>query len=75
MNREDTEVYKQEPYAEYTPCCTDQSCPKCKAAIARPRQWAGLTDEEITELSDFVYAGDPQYVRLIESKLREKNMT
>jgi hypothetical protein len=39
------------------------------------RQWAGLTDEEITELSDFVYAGDPQYVRLIESKLREKNMT
>ena len=37
------------------------------------RQWVGLTDEEITELSAFVYAGDPQYVRLIETKLREKN--
>jgi hypothetical protein len=37
------------------------------------RQWVGLTDEEITELSDFVYAGDPQYLRLIETKLREKN--
>ena len=37
------------------------------------RPWVGLTDEEITELSAFVYAGDPQYVRLIETKLREKN--
>ena len=35
--------------------------------------WVGLTDEELIELSDFVYAGDPQYVRLIETKLKEKN--
>jgi hypothetical protein len=37
------------------------------------RQWVGLTEEEVSELSAFVYAGDPQYVRLIETKLREKN--
>jgi hypothetical protein len=29
-------------YVEYTPCCTDQTCPKCKAAIARPRTWVEL---------------------------------
>jgi hypothetical protein len=38
-----------------------------------PRQWVGLTDEEVAELSAYVYAGDPQYVRLIEAKLKEKN--
>jgi hypothetical protein len=37
------------------------------------RDWVGLTDKEVTELSAFVYAGDPQYVKLIETKLREKN--
>ena len=37
------------------------------------RQWVGLTDEEVAELSAYVYAGDPQYVRLIETKLKEKN--
>jgi len=37
------------------------------------REWVGLTDAEITELSAFVYAGDPQNVKLIEAKLREKN--
>jgi hypothetical protein len=37
------------------------------------RPWVGLTDEEVAELSAFVYAGDPQYVRLIETKLKEKN--
>jgi hypothetical protein len=35
--------------------------------------WVGLTDEEVAELSAYVYAGDPQYVRLIETKLKEKN--
>jgi len=38
-----------------------------------PRPWVGLTDEEVAELSAYVYAGDPQYVRLIETKLKEKN--
>jgi hypothetical protein len=39
----------------------------------KARQWVGLTDEEVAELSAYVYAGDPQYVRLIETKLKEKN--
>ena len=37
------------------------------------REWVGLTDEEVAELSAYVYAGDPQYVRLIETKLKERN--
>ena len=37
------------------------------------RPWVGLTDEEADELSDYVYAGDSQYVRIIEAKLKEKN--
>jgi len=37
------------------------------------KPWVGLTDEEVAELSAYVYAGDPQYVRLIETKLKEKN--
>jgi len=69
---------EQEPYVEYTPCCTDQSCPKCKAAIARPHQWVGLTDDEIKEIigpwGDTPIKG---YTRKlfdqIENKLREKN--
>ena len=38
---------EQEPVAcvEYIPCCTDQTCPKCKAAT--PPQRKPLTDEEI----------------------------
>jgi hypothetical protein len=38
-----------------------------------PRPWVGLTDEEVGEFTAYVYAGDPQYVRLIETKLKEKN--
>jgi hypothetical protein len=37
------------------------------------RQWVGLTDEEVGEFTAYVYAGDPQYVRLIETKLKDKN--
>jgi hypothetical protein len=44
-----------------------------ESEYAAPRLWVGLTDEEVAELSAFVYAGDPQYVRLIETKLKEKN--
>ena len=43
------------------------------ALVAAPSPWVGLTEEEVTELSAFVYAGDPQYIRLIEAKLKEKN--
>jgi hypothetical protein len=42
-------------------------------AFSYPRPWVGLTDEEADELSDYVYAGDSQYVRIIETKIREKN--
>jgi hypothetical protein len=42
-----------------------------KADAQKP--WVGLTDNEVAELAAYVYAGDPQYLRLIESKLKEKN--
>jgi hypothetical protein len=42
-------------------------------AALQQRTWVGLTDEEVGEFTAYVYAGDPQYVRLIENKLKEKN--
>jgi len=45
-----------------------------RESLAQPeRPWVGLADEEVAELAAYVYAGDPQYVRLIEAKLKEKN--
>jgi hypothetical protein len=41
--------------------------------VDKERQWVGLTYEEVGEFTAYVYAGDPQYVRLIEAKLKEKN--
>jgi hypothetical protein len=42
-------------------------------AVKHSKRWVGLTDEEVGEFTAYVYAGDPQYVRLIETKLKEKN--
>jgi hypothetical protein len=36
-----------------------------------PRQWVGLTDEEIEQIADSEY--EEAFVRLIEAKLKEKN--
>ena len=49
--------------------------PERIAGFQKPKKikWVGLTNEEVAELAAYVYAGDPQYVRLIEAKLREKN--
>jgi hypothetical protein len=63
---------EQEPvaYVEYIPCCTDQTCPKCKAATPPQRTWVGLTDDEIEKmgLSNYI-----KVVRETEAKLKEKN--
>jgi hypothetical protein len=37
------------------------------------RPWVGLTVEEIFALQDFAYSDDFEFVRHIESKLKEKN--
>jgi hypothetical protein len=42
-------------------------------AIKHSQRWVGLTNEEVGEFTAYVYAGDPQYVRLIETKLKDKN--
>ena len=64
---------KQEPVAcvEYIPCCTDQTCSKCKAATPPHRTWIGLTDEERNDLwwtTDII-----KLTQAIEAKLKEKN--
>jgi len=40
---------------------------------AAQRQWVGLTDEEVGDLSDFAYANDEEFVRNVEAKLKDKN--
>jgi len=47
-----------------------------RAAIEHPRQWQGLTDDEIVLICGECaasYADDIRYARAIEAKLREKN--
>jgi hypothetical protein len=55
---------EQEPVAciEYIPCCTDQTCPKCRAAT--PPQRKPLTDEEML---CFDALGSVEYVVFIRS--------
>ena len=76
---------QQEPVASisYIPCCTDQTCPKCKAAAPSQRTWVGLTDEEILSEAkrfalglSFPFNGittPEMFARTIEAKLRDKN--
>ena len=63
---------EQEPVASisYIPCCTDQTCPKCKAAAPLQRTWVGLTDEELADSMDMSIQ---KTCRAIEAKLKEKN--
>ena len=67
-----------EPLASvsYFPCCTDQTCPKCKAATPPQRTWVGLTDDELSEVynqADWDTVNGWEYERAIEAKLKEKN--
>ena len=62
---------------EYIPCCTDKTCPKCKAAATLQRTFVGLTDVEIEQAIELIsmlhgdYATEVAYA--IEAKLKEKN--
>jgi len=49
----------------------DAAMDNLRAAIEQPRQWVGLTDEEIEQIADSEY--EEAFVRLIEAKLKEKN--
>ena len=70
---------EQEPVAcvEYIPCCTDQTCSKCKAATQPQRTWVGLTDEEIVlivaDCASSHQHMDIQFAKAIEAKLKAKN--
>jgi hypothetical protein len=38
---------------------------------AAPKQWVGLTDEEVSDIADSEW--EEAFVRLVEAKLKEKN--
>jgi len=61
-------------------CYADKVIPTLRAAIEQPRQWQGLTDEEIINvihpltMADMAdEATDYEIARAIEAKLKEKN--
>ena len=66
------------PCIEYIQCCTDKTCPKCKAAAIPQRTFVGLTDEEIeyvwrrVETSDF-HDCVLLFAKELEAKLKQKN--
>ena len=66
------------PCIEYIRCCTDKTCPKCKAAATPRLTWVGLTDEEIeyvwrkVETSDF-HDCVLLFAKELEAKLKDKN--
>ena len=72
---------EQEPVAcvEYIPCCTDQTCQKCKAATPPQRPWGNpwvsLTDEDYLNALDLhSYEGtDREFWKVLEAKLKELN--
>jgi len=45
--------------------------PKIPLYTAPPKQWVGLTDEEVAHIADSEW--EEAFVRLIEAKLKEKN--
>ena len=69
---------EQEPVTcvEYIPCCTDQTCSKCKAATPPQRTWVGLTEREQGAIMEDLNAYGTnlyQFSQAIEAKLKEKN--
>jgi len=65
----------QEPVAciEYIPCCTDKTCPKCKATTPPQRTWVGLTNDELTDLFYNTNLGQASAVAQAIALLKEKN--
>ena len=54
-----------------------QACPKCEPLYTHPKEWQGLSDDEIEEVIgekiDNMYSGHYREYRAIEAKLKEKN--
>jgi len=63
-----------EPLASisYIPCCTDQTCPKCKATTPPQRTWVGLTYEEQEEIVLSAHS-IRDAINKTDWKLKEKN--
>lgn len=49
----------------------------CERENVKPKEWVGLTDEEIDELHgspmSLEHGGELKWVRIIEAKLKDKN--
>ena len=63
-------------YLEVPFCCHDpESFPALKAKLAQiktPKQWVGLTEEEVASFENAGVWGEKD-IRAIEAKLKEKN--
>jgi len=67
---------------DYIPCCTDQTCPKCKPPQSEP-EWVGLTEEDIDSAEIHLTScrnnheswieGIHEFANALEAKLKEKN--
>ena len=44
-----------------------------KPNYTEPKEWVGLTDEELLDLADMAYANDLELLQTLQAKLREKN--
>jgi len=74
----ESEVYKQEPAAWYDKhgMVTHDPFEGIRPLYAAPRQWVGLTDEEVKHMLE-LFVIPPQHIEMvvqaIEAKLKEKN--
>ena len=50
-----------------------QACPKCEPLYTNPKEWQGLSDDELEELSSEEELMLWGFARAIEAKLKEKN--
>jgi hypothetical protein len=57
----------------YVPCCTDQTCPKCKAATPPQRTWVGIPEQDLKQGDESFFVAWREGARWAEAKLKELN--
>ena len=82
LNRLEQSSLVQEPVAwmhrvdeDITEFNDFQACPKCEPLYTHPKDWQGLSDDDIDSI-DFPKSGTAtikDFTRIIEAKLKEKN--
>ena len=85
LNRLEQSSLVQEPVAwmhrvdeDITEFNDFQACPKCEPLYTHPKEWQGLSDDEIEEAlsgtdPNFIHGSCTQGILWAEAKLKEKN--